>query len=416
MRQLLKVNQQRMLRRIEELSQIGKTEQGGVTRKALTLEDQKGLQLIKRWMVEAGLTVRTDHAGNVIGRREGTDTKAPAVIIGSHIDTVPNGGNFDGTIGVIGGIEIATIIQEENLQLPHPLEVISFSDEEGTRFQGGLFGSRAMVGTATEKDLQAKDEKGITRAEALKNVKLNPNLLATVKRTPDQVKVFLEMHIEQGPYLELVDKPIGIVTGIAGPSWLSVKIQGQSGHAGTVPMSLRNDPMGGAAEVIQAIETIATKDPSAATVATVGKIEAFPNGTNVIPEYVEFTLDLRDIDLKRRNDALRDVKKAVNQICEKRRLTYDITEHLIQDPIQCAVHIIETMRKVGDTLGLEAPPMMISGAGHDAMIMSEITDIGLLFVRCKNGISHNPNEWASIEDIEVGTSLLLETTLNYMKS
>ncbi|MEB1808515.1 MAG: Zn-dependent hydrolase [Bacillaceae bacterium] len=415
MRQLLKVNQQRMLQRIEGLSQIGKTKQGGVTRKALTAEDQAGLELVKKWMEEAGLTVRTDHAGNVIGRKEGTDPKAPAVIIGSHIDTVPNGGNFDGTIGVIGGIEIATIIQEENLQLPHPLEVISFSDEEGTRFQGGLFGSRAMVGAATEKDLQAKDESGLTRAEALKKIKLKPHLLATVKRTPEQVKVFLEMHIEQGPYLESVNKPIGIVTGIAGPSWLTIKIQGQSGHAGTVPMTLRNDPMGGATEIIQAIETIATKDPSAATVATVGKIQAFPNGTNVIPEFVEFTLDLRDIDLQRRNDALYEVKEKVRTICEKRGLTYDITEHLIQDPIQCADHIIEVMRKAGETLGVEGP-LMISGAGHDAMIMSEITDIGLIFVRCKDGISHNPNEWADIEDIEIGTSLLLETTLNYMKS
>ncbi|MFV8828475.1 Zn-dependent hydrolase [Alkalihalobacterium sp. APHAB7] len=415
MRQLLKVNQQRMLQRIKELSQIGKTKQGGVTRKALTAEDQAGLELVKKWMVEAGLTVRTDHAGNVIGRREGTDPNAPAVLIGSHIDTVPNGGNFDGTVGVIGGIEVATIIVEENLQLAHPLEIISFSDEEGTRFQGGLFGSRAMVGKATEKDLQAKDENGITRSEALKNVQLDPDLLATVKRTTEQVKVFLEMHIEQGPYLQSVNKPVGIVTGIAGPSWLSIKIQGQSGHAGTVPMSLRNDPMGGATEIIQAIEAIATKDRSAVTVATVGKIEAFPNGTNVIPEYVKFTLDLRDIDLKRRDDALHDVKNAVNQICEKRGLTYDITEHLIQDPIQCADHIIQAMRKAGETIGVEAP-LMISGAGHDAMIMSEITDIGLLFVRCKDGISHNPNEWAEIEDIEIGTSLLLETTLNYMKS
>lgn len=415
MRQLLKVNQQRMLQRIKELSQIGKTKQGGVTRKALTAEDQAGLELVKKWMVEAGLTVRTDHAGNVIGRKEGTDPNAPAVLIGSHIDTVPNGGNFDGTVGVIGGIEVATIIEEENLQLAHPLEIISFSDEEGTRFQGGLFGSRAMVGKTTEKDLQTKDENGITRTEALKNVQLDPNLLATVKRTSEQVKVFLEMHIEQGPYLQSVNKPVGIVTGIAGPSWFSIKIQGLSGHAGTVPMSLRNDPMGGATEIIQAIEVIAIKDPSAVTVATVGKIEAFPNGTNVIPEYVEFTLDLRDIDLQRRDNALHDVKNAVNQICEKRGLTYDITEHLIQDPIQCADHIIQAMTKAGETIGVEAP-LMISGAGHDAMIMSEITDIGLLFVRCKDGISHNPNEWAEIEDIEIGTSLLLETTLNYMKT
>lgn len=413
MRQLLKVNQQRIYRRIEELSTIGKTKQGGVTRRALTEENKAGNELLKKWMIEAGLQVRLDQAGNLIGRREGTEPQAPAVIIGSHTDTVPNGGNFDGTIGVIGGIEVAAILNEQKFQTPYPLEVISFCDEEGTRFQGGLFGSRAMVGRVTTEELRAKDENGITRFEALKDFGLHPELISTASRRREEIKVFLEMHIEQGPYLQSVNQPVGIVTGIAGPSWLTIHISGQSGHAGTVPMSLRHDPMVGAAEIIQVIETIATKEEDAEIVATVGKIKAFPNGKNVIPEYVAFSLDLRDIDLQRRNKALNEVKEAIHSICQKRGLTYDITEHLIQQPVKCAPHIIKTLKSITKTLGIDAPSM-ISGAGHDAMSMNDITDIGLLFVRCKDGISHNPNEWADVEDITIGTNVLLETTLYYL--
>ncbi|MFL6556685.1 MAG: hydantoinase/carbamoylase family amidase, partial [Bacillus sp. (in: firmicutes)] len=249
MNQVIHVNRERIKRRITELSKVGRTPEGGVTRKALTQEEWEAQELVAKWMEEAGLVVRRDSFGNLIGRKEGTNPAAPTVMIGSHVDTVPNGGDFDGTIGVIAGIEVAQIIENEQIPIEHSLEIVAFSDEEGTRFQGGLFGSRAMVGKISDNELSRKDEEGVSRFEALQAFRLSSLSVDDIKQEGD-VKVYLEMHIEQGPYLEKVEEPVGIVTGIAGPAWLEVKLIGESGHAGTVPMSLRRDPLAGAAEII----------------------------------------------------------------------------------------------------------------------------------------------------------------------
>ncbi|MCP3761349.1 M20 family metallo-hydrolase [Domibacillus sp. A3M-37] len=413
MKQLFRINNQRISNRIEELACIGKTKNGGVTRKALTKEDDQALKLVSEWMNEAGLQVRMDHFGNLIGRKEGKNPSAPAVMIGSHIDTVPNGGKFDGTIGVLGGIEVAQIIKEENIWMEHPLEVVAFSDEEGARFQGGLFGSRGMAGKVREDEMYQKDEDGISRFEALMAFGLNPMLHDQSIRERGEIKVYLEMHIEQGPYLQTINKPVGIVTGIAGPAWLSIKVMGESGHAGTVPMPLRKDAMAGAADIISRIEQICAQDSQSATVGTVGKMMVTPGGANVIPECVEFTLDIRDIDLERRNQRISEVEQMVGKVCRERQLTFKIKQHLLQAPVNCAAHVIKMMESIEASLAIDAPKM-ISGAGHDAMSMNEITDIGMIFVRCRDGISHNPNEWADVEDISKGTSLLLETALHYL--
>ncbi|MCM3569291.1 M20 family metallo-hydrolase [Neobacillus mesonae] len=414
MKQLYKINSERLLQRVEELSKIGKTPENGVTRKALTKDDYEAQQLVANWMREAGLEVRVDNLGNLIGRKEGNDSNAPSIMIGSHIDTVPNGGKYDGTIGVLGGIEVAQFIHDEGMQTKYPIEVIAFCDEEGTRFQGGLFGSRGMVGKVTELELLKKDDNGISRYEALKSFGLNPDLIHESVRCKGEIKVFLELHIEQGPYLQSIDKPVGIVTGIAGPAWFSVKIFGESGHAGTVPMNLRRDPIAGAAKIIGFIEEVCSKDSNSQTVGTVGKITAIPGGSNVIPELVEFTLDIRDIDLERRNQTISKIKNEIARICKDRELRYEIVEHLIKDPTMCAPHVVEKMMEIGKSLELDAPKM-ISGAGHDAMAIGEIADIGVIFVRCLNGISHNPKESAAIMDITKGVSLLQETVLNYVK-
>lgn len=377
MKQLYRVNSQRMQNRISELAEIGKQTRGGVTRKALTEEDRKAQLLVTKWMEEAGMTVKQDHFGNIIGRIAGTNPATPAVVIGSHIDTVPNGGNFDGTIGVIGGIEVAQIISEESITINHPLEVIAFLDEEGTRFDGGLFGSRGMVGKLTEADLLKKDGQGISRLEAMQEFGLDPSLMMESVRKREDMKVFLELHIEQGPYLQAINQPVGIVKGIAGPAWLSVTVKGESGHAGTVPMKLRKDPMAGAAEMISEIERICSRQDDAPTVGTIGKINALPGGTNVIPEQVEFSLDIRDIDLTRRDACMKEIKEKIELICHKRGLTFHICEHLVQEPIACAGHVIDTMKHASKLLSVEAP-IMISGAGHDAMMVADLTDIGLI--------------------------------------
>ncbi len=414
MKQLYRVNRERIAKKLDELATIGTTPTGGVTRLALSNEDHQAMELVAKWMKEAGLKVHIDHFGNLIGRMEGENPLVPAVMIGSHIDTVPNGGRFDGTIGVLGGIEIAQMIREEGISIEHPLEIVAFSDEEGTRFQGGLFGSRGMVGRVLEQELVKKDDTGISRYEALKAFGLEPERRGESIRNRGDIKVYLEMHIEQGPFLQTQDLPVGIVTGIAGPAWMTLKITGESGHAGTVPMALRKDPMAGAAEIIWNIEKICKQDLQVPTVGTVGKMNVFPGGTNVIPDSVELSIDLRDIDLERRNDRLAQVEKVIERVCSERGLSFDITRHLIQDPIHCAEHVIKTMEKLERALSLDTPKM-ISGAGHDAMSMSEITDIGMIFVRCRDGISHNPKEWADIEDISKGVSLLLETALSYSR-
>ncbi|MCM3760199.1 M20 family metallo-hydrolase [Alkalihalobacillus oceani] len=413
MKQLFRVNSQRMMKRLEQLAEIGRTAEGGVTREALTIEDRQAQMQVAKWMEEAGLIVYHDHFGNLIGRKNGNNRQAPAVMIGSHIDTVPNGGMFDGTVGVIAGIEIAQILKEAAVTHDHPLEVVAFLDEEGTRFSGGLFGSRGMVGKVGPEELWKTDEAGVSRLEAMRSFNLEPEKCRQSVRGQGEVKVYLEMHIEQGPYLQAVNEPVGIVTGIAGPAWFTVKLRGEAGHAGTVPMSLRIDPVAGAAELIARIEQICSQEAEAATVATVGKIRAFPGGANVIAEEVQFSLDVRDTDLQRRTARIEELKVAAQAIAEKRGLQHEFICHLIQPPVECAGHVRARMQAAAKSLGF-APPLMISGAGHDAMMMKEITDIGMIFVRCQDGISHNPKEWAEIEDISKGASILLETTLHYL--
>ncbi|WP_134698769.1 M20 family metallo-hydrolase [Ammoniphilus sp. YIM 78166] len=407
------IDGKRMEERLKKLSEMGQTKDGGVHRMALSEDDFQAQELVAEWMRQAGMTVRRDHFCNLIGRREGKGSGKPVIMMGSHIDSVPNGGRFDGTIGVIGAIEAVQAIHDAGLQTEYPIEVVAFCDEEGPRFSGGLFGSQGMVGRIQPGDLQKKDAQGITRYEALKRFDLNPDRMADSIRIPGEIKVYLEMHIEQGPYLESINEPVGIVTGIAGPAWIGVKVKGEAGHAGTVPMHLRKDPMVGAAEIILAIHRICGKDPSAPTVGTVGKIQSFPGGSNVIPEGVEFTVDIRDIDLSRRDRVMAEIRSAIDEICGRYQLQVEIEENMNVLPVECSDHVVKAMQEASESLGLQAPKM-VSGAGHDAMLLADIADMGMIFVRCRNGISHSPKEWAETEDIVKGTKLLLGTVLNYV--
>lgn len=407
-----KINSERIYSRILELSEIGKTEQNGVERPALTKEDREAHLLVSQWMEEAGLTVSHDNFGNLIGRKEGKDATLPTVMIGSHIDSVLNGGRFDGIIGVIGAIEVVQAIFDGGITHDHSIEVVAFCEEEGSRFNEGLFGSRGMIGKVTTGDLLRKDSNGVTRYDALRSFGfgINPDKIQESVRKKGEIKLFLEMHIEQGPFLDQTNQAVGIVKGIAGPSWYTVKIEGVPGHAGTVPMSLRQDPMIGAAEVITEIDRLCKLDPTADTVGTVGKIQSFPGGSNVIPNKVEFTLDLRDIDLARRKNVYEQIINKIEQVCTSRKLSYSIEKNIEIDPKPCSPKLINTLNDVSIAKGIVAP-IMISGAGHDAMHLADITDIGMVFVRCKDGISHQPNEFAEKDDIAIGTELMLEAVL-----
>ncbi|MFC7063448.1 M20 family metallo-hydrolase [Halobacillus seohaensis] len=406
----LTINKKRLSKNLKELAKIGKLGETGVCRLALSEEYKLGIEQVKRWMEEAGLQTRVDHFGNLIGRLEGKDPDAPVHIIGSHIDSQPYGGRFDGSIGVLGGLEVVQTMQESGIQPDMPIEVISLCDEEGHRFGKGLFGVRGILGKLDNDELERSDKDGITRREALETFGSDPSRFYASEYAKDSIASYLEMHIEQGPILEASNAPVGIVTGISGPLWLTVELTGFAGHAGSVPMRLRNDALLGAAKIITALNDIVKQEEGAPTVGTVGNIEVFPNGRSVIPEKASFTIDLRDINKDRRDRYETQLRECIAKISKENGLQYEIKEDTNNEPRYCDKEITQIMHNESRNMGIDAPELM-SGPFHDALIMADACDYGMVFVRCKKGISHNPMEFASDDDIAIGTELLLRTTL-----
>lgn len=402
----IEVNLDRLWNRLMELGRIGETRSGGVTRTSLTKEDLQARELLLFWMKDAGLQTETDPAGNIIGKWIGEDTTAPSVLTGSHIDSVFEGGRFDGPLGVLGALEAIQTLMEKGWRPKRTIEVISFTDEEGARFSGGFTGSKGLTGDFTREDLEGMvDADGITYSQAFLQAGLNPDDYEKAKRDRSTVHAFVELHIEQGRVLEHEGLPVGIVTGIAGPSWLEVAIYGEAGHAGTTPMHLRRDPGLGAAELALQVEHIAREHGG---VGTMGRIELKPGGVNIIPASAHFFIDLRHIDKAQREAMKQKIEAELERISQRRQLTFDIKINMEIDPVPCSPRIQSTMKEAAQQLG-QVPFALISGAGHDAMVLSSITEVGMIFVRSKDGISHNPKEWSSPEDIKEGVQLLMQT-------
>ncbi|RFB18066.1 Zn-dependent hydrolase [Bacillus sp. HNG] len=408
--QTLTINKERLEERITALSKIGKIGETGVCRLTLSKEDRQAVETVKGWMEEAGLSARIDHFGNLIGRLEGKNPDEPILMLGSHIDSQPYGGRFDGAIGVLGAIEVIQTMKENQIVPNQPMEVIAFSDEEGCRFNKGLFGVRGILGQLEEGELERKDKDGVTRREALIEFGCDPSKFKESEYPKGSIGAFLEMHIEQGPVLESMNKPIGIVSGISGPLWLTVEFEGFAGHAGSVPMPMRKDALVGAAKIIVALNEIASQEPGAPTVGTVGSLRVFPDSRNIIPEKVSFTVDLRDIDINRRHRLEAQLRSKIKEITEEHQLLCKITEDTNSEPRYCAEWIKEIMRNEMQNIGLE-PMELMSGPFHDSLAMSYECDYGMIFVRCKDGISHNPKEFSTFEDISLGTELLYRTTV-----
>lgn len=398
---------ERLWNRLMQLGEIGKQTSGGVTRFSFTKEEQEAKRLVASYMEEAGMHVREDAVGNLIGRFDGRRADMPAVVIGSHIDTVPHGGKFDGALGVLAGIEVVQTLNEQQIELDHPVEVIAFTDEEGSRFGLGMIGSRSIAGTLTQEQLQQADQDGITIGEAMKQSGLDPNTIEEAKRESSTIKAYVELHIEQGRVLEKEGLSAGVVSGIAGPLWTKWIISGEAGHAGATPMDSRKDPLMAAAEIMQFMEEEAKKHP--ATVATVGQIAVKPGGVNVIPGEVEFTLDLRAIDEAIRDKAETNIKAYAEQVCRKRNVVLNIEALQRITPVPCSGAIQEVIREACRKTGVE-PIILPSGAGHDGM-QFKTWPIGMIFIRSKDGISHNPAEWSSKEDCGKGTEILYESVL-----
>lgn len=403
------INQARLWSRLHELSQFGKQASGGVTRFSFTKEERQAKDLVMTYMTEAGMTVREDAAGNVIGRKEGTKEAVPAVLIGSHIDSVPEGGVFDGPLGVLAGIEVVQTMSEANVETIHPVEVIAFTDEEGSRFGLGMIGSRALAGTLLPKQLQKTDQNGITIAAAMEEAGLHPDEINKAARHSETVKAYVELHIEQGKVLERAGQPAGIVTGIAGPVWTRWTIEGEAGHAGATPMNQRKDSLMVSLQMIQFIEEEMKKYTNA--VATVGQISVKPGGVNVIPGETTFTLDLRDIEERDRDQIEEAITSYAYSLCADREMNITIEELQRVAPAPCSDKIRAVMEEACRELKME-PVFLPSGAGHDGMQFNGFCPIGMVFVRSKDGISHNPSEWSSMEDCGMGAAILYETVLH----
>lgn len=404
----MSINRERLKRHLEELAEIGKIGETGVCRLAHSKEDRQAVEVVKGWMEEAGLTAKIDGFGNLIGRIEGADKDKPILMLGSHIDSQPYGGRFDGTAGALGAVEVVHTMKDNGIVPDRTIEVICFSDEEGCRFNKGVFGVRAIAGMLEEGELDRKDKQGVTRREALKEFGVEPDVTASPVYEKGDIAAFLELHIEQGPVLEEKGKPVGIVSGISGPIWLTVTLEGFAGHAGSVPMTMRQDALVGASEIIRKFDELVKKEGTETTVGTVGSIQVFPNSRNIIAEKVEFTVDLRDIDVEARTKLEGKLYQIIEETTSGYNLKYEIKEDTRSEPRYCADWIKNIMREEDEKLGMDSPTLM-SGPFHDALFMSYISDYGMIFVRCDKGISHNPLEFAEMDDIEKGVELLYAT-------
>ncbi|WP_377887598.1 Zn-dependent hydrolase [Alkalihalobacillus sp. R86527] len=406
----MSINRSRLQSHLEELALIGKIGETGVCRLAHSKEDRQAVDVVQGWMENAGLSAKIDGFGNLIGRIDGEDPEKPILILGSHIDSQPYGGRFDGTAGALGAIEVLHTMKDNGIKPKRTIEVICFSDEEGSRFNKGVFGVRALVGMLEEGEIERQDKNGVSRKEALEEFGVVTDLNESPVYKEGDIEAFIELHIEQGPVLESKNKPVGIVSGISGPIWLTVTLEGFAGHAGSVPMNLRKDAMVGASEIISKFDRMVKEKGKDTTVGTVGSVQVFPNSRNIIPEKVEFTIDLRDIDLEHRTKLKKELYTIIEDTARIYELTYSIREDTKSDPRYCADWIKEIMAEEDKGLGLHSPVLM-SGPFHDALFMSYISDYGMIFVRCEQGISHNPLEFAEMEDIEKGVNLLYKTAV-----
>jgi ureidoglycolate amidohydrolase len=404
----LEIDQERLLSEIERLAAISDAEPPAVTRIVFTPTDLKA----RAWMVsrceEAGLAVRQDAIGNIFARWNGAEPAAPAVGTGSHIDAIPNAGKYDGVVGVLGGLEAIRALRRSGFQPKNSIELLVFATEEPTRFGIGCLGSRLLSGTlSAEAAAKLKDRDGETVDEVRRRAGFNGNL-QDVKLPKGYYKGFMELHIEQGPLLERAEISLGIVKSIAAPASLRISIEGAGGHAGGVLMPDRKDALCAAAELILAIENAARSSGAADTVATVGVCDVFPGAVNSIPSRVEITLDIRDTDRARRDGAMRAIERASQSISTKRQVSIQSEVLNADAPADCAP---EVRGALADSCREHGFPFleMVSRAYHDSLFISRVAPTGMLFIPCRNGYSHRPDEYASPEDIARGALVLAES-------
>jgi ureidoglycolate amidohydrolase len=403
----LSIDRERLTRELEALGQISQSPAPVVTRVVFTEADLRAREFVKRLCREAGLIVREDAAGNTFARWIGNDESLAPVGTGSHIDAIPNAGRYDGTVGVLGGLEAIRSLMCTGVRPRRSIELLIFTSEEPTRFGIGCLGSRLLAGlldASSDERLKDHDCKSLGEVRAAAGY-VGP--LSAVRLPAGYYSAFIELHIEQGPLLEQRQVPIGIVTAIAAPAGLKMSIEGEGGHAGAVLMPDRQDAFLAAAEIALAVESNARSTGAEDTVGTVGVCEVFPGAVNSIPSRVRIEVDIRDIDQARRDSVLEKLAAAIKEIESRRRVTVR-TELINADPpAQCHPAVVAALMAACETHGLRFD-RMISRAYHDSLFMSRIAPVAMLFIPCRGGVSHRPDEYASPDAIATGTLVLAE--------
>jgi N-carbamoyl-L-amino-acid hydrolase len=404
----LNINADRLNRTLAELGRIGETPTG-MMRLAYSPYDLQGREYAMGLMRQAGLEIRVDPAGNVIARKPGSDPTLQAIALGSHTDTVPNGGKYDGALGVLGAIEVAHTLAENGHTLRHPLEIIIFTNEEGTRFHRWLLGSRAMSGLLEPEDYYAVDDEGVSIERRLADIGGDLSRIDQARRYPGELAAYLELHIEQGPTLHRAGTALGAVTGITGRYVFKVEVQGTSNHAGTTPMADRHDALAAASHLVLATQRLAT-DAEICRVATVGNIQVTPNAVNVVPGEVTMGVEFRDVDTNALSAAETTLRRNAAEIADANRVSVNISQVEAARAVPMPARMQALVAEAADQAGL-AFQSLPSGAGHDAQAMAAITESGMVFVPSVEGISHSPHEFTAPSDCANGAQALLNMLL-----
>ena len=404
---LLRIDGARLLHRLGELAAIGSTERDGVTRLAFSPEDVAGRELVASWLHDAGLDTHVDAAANLVGGPRPVRER-PALVMGSHLDTVVDGGRLDGAYGVVAAVEVAATLAEAGHELHHDLRIVAFSDEEGANGTPGMLGSQALVGVLDPFDLERVDDEGVRTGGRVFAAGGDPDQIASAAWPAGSIAGYLELHIEQGPVLAEADLPIGVVEAITGRGTVEVVITGTANHAGTTPMDLRHDAMTAAAEVVLAVERLAID--GRVRVATAGHLRVTPNVRNVVAGEAVLGLDLRDVDDARIAAAVAELRRQAAEIAARRRVEIEVVDGQGVIAMPCDPGLVADVD--GAARGLGLPTMRLpSGAGHDAQVVARVAPMAMIFVPSEGGISHNPAEHTEPDALVAGADVLLQALL-----
>lgn len=397
------VSKTRLQERVLELGEYGATPSGGVTRLAFSDADRAAVNQVSEWLKPTGYRPHLDSAGNTTWRAPGASGES--VLVGSHLDSVPEGGRFDGAAGVIAAVEVVQVLHDLKINPPTPIEIVAFAGEEGSRFDGGLMGSMAATGKLDDSLLASRDANGVSLETAMRSFGVKRPSLASAKWERGTHTAYFELHVEQASALEAAQLPVGIVTGIAAINQLTIRIEGTAGHAGATPMEHRRDPLVAAAHMVQFVERLALSSGGRVR-ATVGELRVTPGASNVIPGSATFTVDLRSLEADELKEAARAVTRELAAVCRERGLTHGAARTLTTTPVMLEDRLVSSLAELAEREGI--PHMrMPSGAAHDAMLMQEHCGAAMVFVRSEGGHSHCKEEHTEALDLAAGTELLL---------